>query len=79
MKTLLNVKSYLSNPSRMLKTEAMKAVLWLVKCVYFILTHPLQIVSVASDPISDIILKYAAYERGRIRVMLQNSVIDNLQ
>ena len=34
-----NFKPYLSNPSRIFKIEAMKAVLWLIKLVYFILTH----------------------------------------
>ena len=29
-----NLKSYLSNPSRIFKIEAMEAVLWLVKRVY---------------------------------------------
>ena len=35
-----NLKSYLSSPSRIFKIEAMEAVLWLVKRVYFFLTHP---------------------------------------
>ena len=32
--------SYLSNPSRIIKIEVLEAVLWLIKRVYFILTHP---------------------------------------
>ena len=35
-----NLKPYLSNPSRICKIEAMEAVLWLIKRVYFFLTHP---------------------------------------
>ena len=31
----LILKSYLSNPSRIFKIEAMEAMLWLTKCVYF--------------------------------------------
>ena len=32
-----NLKSYLSNPSRIFQIEAMEAVLWLIKRVYFFL------------------------------------------
>ena len=35
-----NLKSDLSNPSRIFKIEAMEVVLWLNKHVYLILTHP---------------------------------------
>ena len=35
-----DLKSSISNPSRIFKIEAMEAVLWIIKRVYFILTHP---------------------------------------
>ena len=35
MVSLFNLKSYLSNPSRIFDIEAMEAMLWLVKRVYF--------------------------------------------
>ena len=35
-----NLKSYLSDPSRIFTIEAMETVLWLIKREYFILTHP---------------------------------------
>ena len=39
MASLSNLKSYLFNPSRIFKTEAVGAVLWLIKRVYLFLTH----------------------------------------
>ena len=35
----VNLKSYLSNPSRIFKIDAVEGVLWLVKRVYAFFTH----------------------------------------
>ena len=39
MVSSFNFKSYLSDASRIFKTEAMEAVLWLIKRVYLFLNH----------------------------------------
>ena len=73
----MNLKSSLSNPSRIFKIEAIEAVLWLIKRVYFILTHPVYNMNMNVKSIN--IKKFNMTMNKRLLLHMSNHTLDSLK